>query len=261
MTTNKKTSQNIGAVCACIQETPEHSEYSIKTLINQVKTIENFQLVIIANGCTLSPELRKTIETHKNLILIEVSKNLGVPIAWNLGIDILISHCDCIFILNDDLWVKPYCLETLANTLQSLDNTAALGVEGVISNKTNEIGFPIDDIKYKKKRSFLSSKEIINVSNVSGFLFLLSTTFLKETNFRFDPQFTPAFCEEYDLAFFARSHNYKLQIITGLGKYYDHKHGISSGPKEISYLNKTIWSDDLAKRNIKLFVKKWNKST
>ena len=87
-------------------------------------------------------------------MLIEVSKNLGVPIAWNLGIDILISHCDCIFILNDDLWVKPYCLETLANTLQSLDNTAALGVEGVISNRNNDIGFPIDDIKYKKRGLF-----------------------------------------------------------------------------------------------------------
>jgi hypothetical protein len=95
------------------------------------------------------------------------------------------------------------------------------------------------------------------VSNVSGFLFALSMNFVKTTGFRFDTRYTPAFCEEFDCAFFARSHGYRARIVTGLDDHYEHVFGVSSAEKTIRYLDKSITTSELSRRNMRLFSEKW----
>jgi GT2 family glycosyltransferase len=206
----------------------------------------------------LSESLRQYLDKHSKIILLEISKNIGLPAAWNLGIDLL--DCDYIFFLNDDLWLDQKCIYEIVEVFKSKPDSAVVGVEGVCCSKLGENGFPVTEIKYKKKRKYFQRKNIVDVTNVSGFFFALSIEFVRKTSFRFDARFSPAFCEEFDLAFFARNNGYKTRIILGLDKHYDHSFGISSGPKEIKYLGKSIWSNELSERNVKLFCQKWDKS-
>ena len=181
--------------------------------------------------------------------------NIGVPAAWNLGIDLL--DCDCLFILNDDIKIDEHCIDRIISIFDQYPDTSAAGVEGVKCSRLGSNGYPYADVKYKKGKSLFARKKIIEVSAVSGFLFALSRSFINKTGFRFDTRFTPAFCEEFDLAYFSRMHNYKTRIITGLDRHYDHKFHVSEGNVEIRYLDRSIWSQDLSDRNIKLFIDKW----
>ena len=262
---NKTTDLNreirLGMVCAFMEEQPSHSKYNIKKLVKSLSRIENMQMLCIANGCRVSDDLRNFLNDQPRNTFREEPMNIGVPAAWNLGIDLL--EFDYLFVLNDDIKIDEKCINELVGVFESLPDTAVAGVEGVCSDTVDESGFPASRTKYKKKRSLfqkpaiLIKKEIIDVSNVSGFLFAISGDFIRKTSFRFDTNYSPAFCEELDLAFFARNNGYRTRIVTGLENNYDHSWGVSSGPKEIKYLDKTIMSNELSKRNMTYFVKKW----
>jgi len=262
MAANQKGKVRLGAVCAFIEEQPSHSKYNIKKLVKSLSRIENMQMLSIANGCRVSDGLRDFLNDQPRHLFLELSMNIGVPAAWNLGIDLL--ECDYLLVLNDDIKIDEHCINEITNVFESHPDTAVAGVEGGYSDAVGENGFPTAPIKYKKKKKSLfqqpsafTKKEIIDVSNVSGFLFAISSKFIQKTSFRFDIRFTPAFCEELDLAFFARSRGYKARIVQGLGRHYDHSWGVSSGPKELNYLDKTIWSDELSERNMAYFAEKW----
>ncbi len=254
--------KRIGVLCAFIEEEPMHSPYSIHGLINTLSCISNLSILAVANGADISEETRKLFKDTPHAILLELPENIGVPAAWNLGIELL--DCEYLFILNDDLWIKTDCILELAKVLEDRPDTAVIGVEGVICTELDENGFPRATTKYKKQkqRGFFNtapkfSKAIVDVSAVGGFLFGLSMDFVKKTGFRFDTRYSPAFCEEFDLAYFARSKGYKTRVQLGLDSSYDHIHGISSGPVEIEYLGKKIMSDELSARNTRLFSEKW----
>ena len=245
----------LGAVCAFIKEQPSHSKYNIKKLVKSLSKIENMQMLSIANGCKVSDGLRDFLNDQPRHLFLELSMNVGVPVAWNLGIDLL--ECDYLFVLNDDIEIDGHCIDQIVNIFNQYPDTSAAGVEGVICSQLGDNGYPRADVKYKKKKRLFARKEIIEVSAVSGFLFALSRSFIDKTGFRFDTRFTPAFCEEFDLAYFSRANNYKTRIITGLDRHYDHKFHVSSGNVEIQYLDRSIWSQELSDRNIKLFIDKW----
>lgn len=252
----------IGLVCAFLTEQPEHSKHSIYTTIKLAKENPEIDTVLLSNGCDVSNGLREEVSDSNNIRLLELSKNIGVPAAWNLGIDLI--KCDYLIIISDDVWTDKYCINQLITLLKQEDNTAAAGVEGVICKATAEDGFPLTDQKFKKtkRRSFFKNKsEHIRVSNISGFFFILSMEFVIETGFRFDTQFSPAFMEEFDLAFSSRSHGYSTMIITGLETHYEHKFGISETPRMINYFGGSIMSDELSERNRKRFIEKWGSST
>lgn len=251
----------IGAVCAFIDENPPHSEYNIKTICNAIECLPDFQMTVIANGViNISDNLRSDLNKNHNVFFLELSKNIGLPVAWNLGIDLL--NCDYIFFFNDDIWLDKYCIDSIINVFKQKHDSAVVGVEGVICSELGENGFPTTKTRYKKKkRKWFSIQKIIDVTNVSGFLFAVNMNFIRKTNFRYDSLFSPAFCEEFDLAFFARKHGYKCRILTGLDKHYDHIHGISANRRTISYIGGTIDSDELTERNVKLFCNKWKDET
>lgn len=153
-------------------------------------------------------------------------------------------------------------MDEIIKIFEMSPDAAVVVVEGVVCSVLGEMGFPVSRVKYKKKRKGLLRRRfrgVVDVTNVSGFLFAVSMGFVHKTGFRFDTRFSPAFCEEFDLAYFARSHGYKARVVLGLDRHYDHASGISSRPKEIRYLGRTIMSDELSERNMRLFCEKWQK--
>ncbi len=256
-------SRKIGVVCAFMEEEPIHSPYSIRGLVNTLSCLSGLTMLCVANGVKVSDELKELFKNIPQATLLELDENIGVPGAWNLGIEQLES--DVLLILNDDLWLDAECVMELVKFLEEKPDTAVVGVEGQVCKELNpDNGFPLAAIKYKKKkkRGFFNtgkkwSKGGVDVTMASGFLFALSGDFLKKTGFRFDTRFTPAFFEEFDLAYFARDNGYKARVLLGLEAHYDHIHGVSSGPVEIKYLDKSIMSDELTERNMKLFIEKW----
>jgi len=246
-------------VCAFLTEQPQHSQHSIVDIIHLAENNPEIDTVLLSNGCNTGKELRDKISASDNIRLLELSENIGVPAAWNLGIDLI--DCDYLIIISDDVWTDEYCINQLISLLQQNQHTAAAGVEGVICKTTSEDGFPLTDQKFKKRKNrifFNKKQENIKVSNISGFFFILSIEFTRKTNFRFDTQFSPAFMEEFDLAFSARNHGYNTMIITGLEKHYNHKFGISETSKLIQHFGGSIMSNDLSDRNRKQFINKWN---
>lgn len=247
----------IGAICAFIEENPSHSKYNIQTVCESLVNLPDFKMLVISNGCRVSDNLKEYLYSQPHILFLELSMNIGVPAAWNLGIDLL--DCDYMFFLNDDLWVDEYCISEILRVFKEKPDSAVAGVEGVRCSKLGQNGIPETDKRYKKKkRRFLLKKRIIDVTNVSGFFFAVNMGFVRRTRFRFDSQFSPAFLEEFDLAFFARKHGYKARIMLGLDKYYDHDFGISSTTKKIHYLGNTIGTDELSERNIQRFCEKWD---
>jgi 2-polyprenyl-3-methyl-5-hydroxy-6-metoxy-1,4-benzoquinol methylase len=249
----------VGCVSAFINEKPPHSRYNIKTLCESLRDMPDLQMVVISNGCKPSEELKDYLSDQSFITFLELSANIGLPAAWNLGIDHLLD-CDYVFFLNDDLWLDSYCIYEIIDLFNRVPRLAVAGVEGVYCKGVDNNFFPVEKYRYKKKkRSFYLKRKIIDVTNVSGFLFAVKVDFIKKTGFRFDNQFAPAFCEEFDLAYFARKHGYKCSIITGLDKNYDHIYGTSNSKIKISYMGESIWSDELSDRNVKLFSKKWRR--
>ncbi len=251
----------IGAICLIREEQPEHSPYSIRTVVEQLRPIENMQMIIIANGCKVSDSLRHYIDQLPNVLLLELSMNVGIPIAWNMAFDLLSS--DYYLMLSDDIRVEPVVIQKFIETLENRSSkVAVVGVEGVICQGVGEDGLPETYKRYqKKKKKFLrpvkKAREIIEVTNVSGFLFAISGDFIRETRFRYDTQYSPAFFEEFELSFFARQNGYKLVIVNGLSQYYDHSWGVSKRGGDIKYLDSTIDTQDLVTRNTVLFKNKW----
>lgn len=248
----------IGVVCAFVEEYPPHSKYSIRTLTKSLVDVPNLKMLIISNGCKTSEDLKKILYNHPQILFLEISMNIGLPAAWNLGIDLL--DCDYLFFLNDDLWLDQCCINEIIKVFESYPDSAVVGVEGVCCSELDKDSFPVTQIKYKKKRKLIHRKRVVDVTNVSGFLFAVSKEFIVKNRFRFDTSFSPAFFEEFDIAFFARSHGYKTRIVLGLDKHYDHSFGVSSQQKEICYLGRSVWSDELTERNKRLFCRKWSKN-
>jgi GT2 family glycosyltransferase len=247
----------IGAICAFIEENPSHSKYNIQTVSESLVDLPDFKMLVISNGCKISDSVKEYLSSQPHILFLELSMNIGVPAAWNLGIDLL--DCDYMFFLNDDLWVDEYCIAEILGVFKEKPDSAVVGVEGVRCSKLGQNGFPETDKRYRKnKRRFLLKKKIIDVTAVSGFLFAVNMDFVRGTRFRFDSRFSPAFLEEFDLAFFARKHGYKARIILGLDKHYDHSFGISSATKKIHYLGSTICTDELSERNVRRFCEKWD---
>jgi O-antigen biosynthesis protein len=248
----------IGAIAAFVEETNSHSRYNIFTLADAIKTIGGIQLVAIANWCSVSEKMRSRFGEYPFVSLVEEQQNIGIPAAWNRGLDAL-SGCDHVLILNDDVWLDRVCADRLIEVLASMPDTAVAGVEGVVCATTDGNGFPKQKKRFGKKKGMFQRSRIRvrRVSNVSGFLFALSMGFVRATGFRFDTRYTPAFCEEFDCAFFARSRGYRARIVTGLDDHYEHIFGVSSAEKTIRYLDKSITTRELSTRNMKLFTEKW----
>ena len=231
------------------------------SIMNNTNPDETPYEVIIADD--VSTDTTRNISKYvENVIVNRNTENLGF--LKNCNAAAKLARGEYIYFLNNDTEVKPGYLSSLVNIL---DNNSSIGMTGsklVFADGTlQEAGGIIwsdgeganygrgddpDDFKYNyvKEVDYISGAAIMirkNLWNIIG---------------GFDERYTPAYCEDSDLAFEVRKYGYKvvyqpLSVIT-------HFEGISNGTdenkegsiKSYQVINKEKlkekWKDELVKQ-------------
>ena len=174
-----------------------HSPYNISTLLEDLKNIDG-EVICIFN----SSEVLEKLQTHPRVDKYCFnSLNAGVSRSWNIGINL--SEAEAVFILNADLHIKPRAIETLCDSLFSLEKAVIVGPQGALVDFEK-----LTDKKYYSKGSF---QRPIRVQAVSGFLFGIHRRRFLAHRLSFDVRYSPCFMEEWDIG---------LQVIkAGLAAY------------------------------------------
>jgi GT2 family glycosyltransferase len=183
--------------------------------INQ-NNYENLQILIIDNAS--KDETTSIIETNfENIILFKLKSNVGYGRAANIGIRYAINHeYDYLFLLNQDLKLRPDCIMNMVQTCQTHSNVVIASplqmtydgsqIDPAFEKWFIESKLTINDIRKKKFK-----KKIFQVDSVVGAAMFIRTELFKIIGY-FDPLFF-LYHEEGDLCRRARYHGFQIHII------------------------------------------------
>ncbi len=221
------------------------SPYNITKLLDDFNDISG-DVIVIFN----SVEMADKLKNHPRIdYYAAMKKNVGVSIAWNIGLNI--SQTPVTFILNSDININKETIEILEENLLKLPDAAIVGPQGSFFNF-----YKTKDIAYFDKNSFNSPVE---VDAVSGFLFALKTELFNKGKLKFENQYTPCYFEEWDMGLQIKLAGLKSYIVPASG--YNHEwSGSIRALKTIKYLNKEETSGEILNRNRVLFLNKWNET-
>ena len=241
--TKLKNNSNRSFIIPVLDYSP-NSNYNIITLLEDLKDIPG-NVIVIFN----SKEISEKLTDHPRIDYYSVmSHNIGVPRAWNIGIDMV--QTPVTFILNSDLHITEKSIETLENALINLENAACVGPMGAFNNF-----FSLEDHKLYTKGSF---KTPVEIDAVSGFYFAVKTKYFHEGILKFENKFTPCYYEEWDMGLQIKKAGLKSYIVPA--NEYDHTFGGSiRSLKKINYFDKAITLDEIHKKNAAHFQNKWLK--
>lgn len=215
------------------------------TLADVLKDIEenvdlDYEIIVVCNS--KDPALVNFVASHPGIHkYILNSVNPGVARAWNMGAEL--SQGEYLCYVSDDVRIGEGSIEKLAQVLDSESDVAEVGPRGDLY--TN--GRPDHYVG-------INTPEYSDV--ISGFLFLVRQSAYFQVG-GFDIAYSPAGCEEVDFSFALRKAGWKLKVIPHLDITHNEYHGVSAHRTEISYLNTTVDTIDLHKRNTEYFRKKW----
>jgi hypothetical protein len=218
------------------------SEYNILTLLNDLKDIEG-DVIVVFNG----QEIAEQLKDHPRITRYAIMKqNIGVSRAWNLGLEIAVTPTA--FILNADLHVERFAIDTLEQALLSLPDAACVGPQGSF------FCFSLaKDYKYFDKGTF---DQPVEVDAVSGFFFALKVEHFNQKIIRFENGFTPCYFEEWDLGLQIKRAGLKNYIIPTTG-YDHHWSGSIRALREIRFYEKAETAGEILLRNRKIILNKW----
>ena len=221
------------------------SPYNITKLLDDFNDISG-DVIVIFN----SVEMADKLKNHPRIdYYAAMKKNVGVSIAWNIGLNI--SQTPVTFILNSDININKETIEILEENLLKLPDAAIVGPQGSFFNF-----YKTKDIAYFDKNSFSSPVE---VDAVSGFLFAVKTELFNKGKLKFENQYTPCYFEEWDMGLQIKLAGLKSYIVPASG--YNHEwSGSIRALKTIKYLNKEETSREILNRNRVLFLNKWNET-
>ena len=221
------------------------SPYNISKLLDDLNDISG-DVIVIFN----SVEMADKLKNHPRIdYYAAMKKNVGVSIAWNIGLNI--SQTPVTFILNSDINISKETIEILEENLLKLPDAAIVGPQGSFFNF-----YKTKDIAYFDKNSFSSPVE---VDAVSGFLFAVKTELFNKGKLKFENQYTPCYFEEWDMGLQIKLAGLKSYIVPTSG--YNHEwSGSIRALKTIKYLDKEETSGEILNRNRKLFLNKWNET-
>ena len=221
------------------------SPYNITKLLDDFNDISG-DVIVIFN----SVEMADKLKNHPRIdYYAAMKKNVGVSIAWNIGLNI--SQTPVTFILNSDININKETIEILEENLLKLPDAAIVGPQGSFFNF-----YKTKDIAYFDKNSFSSPVEI---DAVSGFLFAVKTELFNKGKLKFENQYTPCYFEEWDMGLQIKLAGLKSYIVPASG--YNHEwSGSIRALKTIKYLNKEETSREILNRNRVLFLNKWNET-
>lgn len=214
--------------------------------INNAKLKTNYE-IIIADDCS-TDETQNIEKYYSNVKLIRPDKNLG----FLLNVKNAIQHAkgEYIFLMNNDMIVKPRFLDYLYNTISRNKNIGIVGAMMLNKNGTiQEAGGTVfvdgsaawNYNKYKK----INTTKTFNVDYCSGCGIMFSKKDWDELG-GFDERFAPAYYEDTDFCF---------QIKYNLGKQ------VVCQPKaQIYHFHGKTYNEDLYKlcnTNRAKFIEKW----
>ena len=224
----------------------EGKQFNILTLLKDLETTEG-EVICVFNSDAVFERLR----SHPRIDKFCYNKtNAGVSRSWNMGLN-LAEGCT-VFILNQDLHVRPIAFEQLEQYLYELPNAVLVSPQGSYLDFTS-----LRIIRYFEKDSF---SQPVRTHDVSGFFFAIHMERFLAHKLSFDIRYSPCFMEEWDMG---------VQVMkSGLACYavpvkaFEHHWGIS-GDREntpISYFNRSVCRNDILSANRQKFLNKWFKT-
>lgn len=218
------------------------SEFNIATLLKDLEQTAGDVLVVFNNE-SVAADLRHHPRITRSAVM---SENVGVARAWNLGVSM--ATTPTVFILNADLHLQPETVESLEQSLHSLDRAACVGPQGSFVN------FDLTrDYIYFDKGSF---EVPIEVDAVSGFLFAIKRRHFGPGGLKFEEAYTPCYFEEWDLGLQIKQQHLKSWIVPTTS-YTHHWSGSIAARREIDFLGQSESPQGILKRNRILFLNKW----
>ena len=183
------------------------SPFNITKLLDDLNDIPG-DVIVIFN----SVEMADKLKNHPRIdYYAAMKKNVGVSIAWNIGLNI--SQTPVTFILNSDINISKETIGILEENLLNLHDAAIVGPQGSFFNF-----YKTKDIAYFDKNSFSSP---IEVDAVSGFLFAVKTELFNKGKLKFENQYTPCYFEEWDMGLQIKLAGLKSYIVPASG--YNHE--------------------------------------
>ncbi len=198
------------------------------------------EVIVVCNG--QEQDLVKLVSSHPHIDKYCLnSVNVGVARSWNMGSEMAEGEALCF--VNDDVAIGKGGLESLFQTLYASQDVGQVGPMGAKWNGAVH-------------SHYVGESSIEEADAISGFLFMLRSTAFRQVG-GFDPAYSPAGFEEIDMSFSLRKLGLKCLVVPNLEIKHHHHHGVSSYRSEVSYLGKTIDTEELHLRNKKYFIKKW----
>ena len=220
-----------------------HGPYNIRTLLKDLDNIEG-EVICVFN----SPEVFEELQMHPRIDKFCFNNlNAGVSRSWNIGINM--AEGRVVFVMNADLHVLPAAIEQLEYYLLNLPYAVIVGPQGSHIDFANH-----QVLKYFKAGEF---HEPVRTHDVSGFFFCINRNKFLSHGLRYDVQFSPCFCEEWDMG---------LQVIQAeLACYavpvtdFDHHWGVSGSNQntKINYFGREVFRNDILQINRKKLAAKW----
>jgi GT2 family glycosyltransferase/SAM-dependent methyltransferase len=203
-----------------------------------------FEIVVVCNGQdhALVEQLRREPAVTRTAFL---TQNSGVARGWNIGAHLALGE-DLVFV-NEDVVVGEGCIDALVSALRT-DSTL-----GLVGPRGARWEFAPDRARHVE---YVSGGGLVPCDAVSGFLFGVRRLVLAGCGF-FDDEFSPAGCEEVDLAQAARRRQWGVCALGGLR--YEHEWGVSAWDRgrEIAWLGRRETTGAIALRNQARLARKW----
>jgi GT2 family glycosyltransferase/ubiquinone/menaquinone biosynthesis C-methylase UbiE len=227
--------------------------YTIRCLASILKFLPQASFeIIIVDDC--SPDrLSRALRFIKGVRLIANEKNLGFIRSCNAGASI--ARGEYVYFLNNDTKVTPNFLDALLNTFQNFSNVGLVGSKLIYPDgRLQEAGGIIwrDGSAWNFGRSQDPELPVFNyareVDYCSGASIMLSREVFKDMK-GFDPYYSPAYCEDSDLALKLRANGYRV-IYQPLSKVI-HFEGVTSGT------DLTIGVKSYQVKNLQKQYKRW----
>jgi|APSaa5957512535_1039671.scaffolds.fasta_scaffold00403_24 SAM-dependent methyltransferase len=243
MNTDLKNPEIIRSFIIPVLDFSPHSPYNINTLLKDLENISG-EVICVFNSVEVFDKLHKHPRIDKYCFN---NLNAGVSRSWNIGINL--AEGKYAFILNADVHILPTAIYQLESYLLSLDKAVIAGPSGVTIDYQK-----LQDTNIFHKGNF---NEAVKVHAVSGFFFGIHLERYLKHNLMFDVQFSPCFCEEWDIG---------LQVMqAGLACYavpvndFEHHWGASHDKHlSVNYFGRVMSRDDILPVNREKFVLKWN---
>ncbi len=220
------------------------SKFNIKTLLDDLEKIGG-EVIVVFNSEEVAFEMKDDPRIDYYAVM---KHNIGVPRAWNVGLDI--ARTPITFIINSDVHIEKETIQILEKSIISLSNAAVVGPQGSFFHFETA-----KDIEYFDKGTF---ENIIEVDAVSGFLFAVKTKYFHDGTLKFENKFTPCYFEEWDLGLQIKRAGLKSYIVPA-AEYEHHWSGSISSMKAIKYYNEKESAQEIFKRNKNIFLNKWRK--